>query len=83
LGTTLSSVEEEGRRKGFWNDKAIIIGAGFKVLPFVKIGAGAMAFYRSDKNPAISDDHFFISPFFNASIDIDVAKTLKNAFDEN
>ncbi|WP_075604103.1 hypothetical protein [Saccharicrinis aurantiacus] len=77
FGITLSSLINEGKSRGIINDKGVFAGLGYKVLPFLKIGGGVLLFERANKNPSIEDYQLYASPFVNASIDIDVAKTFK------
>lgn len=77
IGITLQSIEKDNIRKGLIGDNALVLGAGFRVVPFLKFNAGAFVHYRYDKNPLLTSNRYYISfsPFISFSLDIDV-KTL-------
>lgn len=77
IGVSLASIEKENVRKGLIDDKALVLGAGFRVWSFLKINGGFFCHYRYDQNPVVDLQryHFSTSPFVSFSIDADV-KTL-------
>lgn len=77
IGVSLASIEKENVRKGLIDDKALVLGAGFRVWSFLKVNGGFFCHYRYDQNPVIDSQryHFSTSPFVSFSIDADV-KTL-------
>lgn len=79
-GTTLASVYEEGKRKGVIGDKALILGLGYRFLPFAKIMGGCMFFKSSNTNPLISNYHTTATWFAGVSLDVGVANLVKNTF---
>lgn len=81
LGVSLASIEKEGQRKGLIGTNALVVGFGYRVLPFLKLTVGTFCHYRYDNNPVIDLGryHFSTSPFIGLSIDADV-KQLFSAF---
>jgi hypothetical protein len=74
IGVSLASIEKEGQRKGIIGANALVLGVGYRVLPFLKITGGTFCHYRYDNNPVIdlSRYHFSTSPFIGISIDADI-----------
>jgi hypothetical protein len=74
LGISLSSIEKDNVRKGLIDNKALVLGAGFRILSFLKVNGGAFCHYRYDTNPVIDPEryHFSMSPFVSFSLDLDV-----------
>jgi len=74
LGVTLSSVEKTDVRKGLFGNLALVLGAGFRPIPFLKINGGCMVYYSYSSNPLVSREHYHttLSPFVSLSIDMDV-----------
>lgn len=83
LGITTGSVEKEGVRKGLIDNKALVLGAGFRVISFLKVNGGVFCHYRFEQNPVIDRDRyrFSMSPFVSISIDLDV-KSLFTGFSD-
>jgi hypothetical protein len=74
LGVSLSSIEKDHERKGLIGPNALVLGLGYRILPFLKINAGAFCHYRYNTNPVIDENryHFSPSPFIGLSIDADI-----------
>jgi len=74
LGVSLSSIEKDHERKGLIGSNALVLGLGYRILPFLKINAGTFCHYRYDINPVIDESryHFSTSPFIGLSIDADI-----------
>jgi hypothetical protein len=74
LGVSLSSIEKAHERKGLIGSNALVLGLGYRILPFLKINAGTFCHYRYDINPVIDESryHFSTSPFIGLSIDADI-----------
>ena len=68
------SVEKTDVRKGLFGNLALVLGAGYRPIPFLKINSGCMVYYSYSNNPLISKDnyHTTFSPFVSLSIDLDV-----------
>lgn len=77
IGLSLGSVAEANVRKGLIGDKALVLGLGYRVVPFFKFNAGCFVHYRYDKNPVITTNRYYtsLSPFISFSVDFD-AKAL-------
>ncbi|WDF78272.1 hypothetical protein PQ469_30765 [Mucilaginibacter sp. KACC 22773] len=77
IGITLNSIAQDNVRKGLIGDKALVVGAGFKLVPFFKLNGGVLVHYRYGENPSLGTNHYHtsLSPFVSFSIDLD-AKTL-------
>lgn len=77
IGITLESIEKENIRKGLIDNKALLVGLGFRIVPFLKINGGTLVHYRYDKNPLLTNKRYYtsLSPFFSFSLDVDI-KTL-------
>lgn len=77
IGITLNSIEKDNIRKGLIDNKALVTGIGFRVVPFLKVNVGTFIHYRYDKNPLLSPNRYYtsLSPFASISLDMD-AKAL-------
>lgn len=77
IGLTLNSIEKTNIRKGLIGNGALVLGAGIRIVPFMKINGGGMIYYKYSNNPLISHDRYrtTVSPFVSISIDLD-AKSL-------
>ncbi|CAC9975936.1 hypothetical protein [Flavobacterium panici] len=77
IGVTMSSIEKENMRKGLIGNSALVLGAGLRPVPFMKINGGCMIYYKYSNNPLISQDRYktAFSPFVSLSVDLD-AKSL-------
>lgn len=84
IGISLTSIEKDNERKGLIDNKAFIIGAGFRLVSFLKLNGGVFCHYRYDKNPVIDPEryHFTMSPFVSFSMDLDV-KPLFNGLSDS
>lgn len=83
MGTTLVSVEEEDVRNGIIGNKALILGAGYRFLPFAKIIAGLSFFKDGDINESGTEYSTNCALFAGISVDMDVAKLIKGTFTGN
>lgn len=73
VGLTLTSVKQPKVRSGIVGDDGLILGAGFRLLPWFKISAGTLVYNRLNIDPLVSGGaktHFGL--FASASIDLDV-----------
>jgi hypothetical protein len=77
IGITMNSVEKSNTRKGLIGTSALVLGAGIRPVPFLKINGGCFMYYNYSTNPLISQDKYrtTFSPFVSISIDVD-AKAL-------
>jgi hypothetical protein len=74
LGVTVSEIKKTNVREGLIGNTALVLGAGFRVTPFLKINGGTMVYYRYNKNPLYAPDRQYttFSPFVSLSLDLDV-----------
>ncbi|NOT49761.1 MAG: hypothetical protein HOP10_00615 [Chitinophagaceae bacterium] len=74
IGITMNSVNKDNIRKGLIDDKALVTGLGFRLVPFLKLNAGTMIHYRFDNNPLLTQERYYtsFSPFVSVSLDIDI-----------
>jgi hypothetical protein len=79
LGVTMSSVEKTDVRKGLLGNLAMVLGVGFRAVPFLKLNGGCMIYYTYSTNPLVSRDRYqtTFSPFVSLSIDLDVKPLFK------
>jgi hypothetical protein len=79
IGITVSSVSD-GRsetRDDLFGSQALLLGAGLRLLPSVRAGAGALLFRKLDPNPLITRKSLASVPYVSLSLDWDIAKTLR------
>jgi hypothetical protein len=80
-GWTLNDVKDSsGRTKGVLDGKGLMVGGGFRATDYLRFGAGAMWVRQNDRNPVVTETHVRAVPYLAASIDLDVAGTLRDAF---
>ncbi len=74
LGITLSNIEKDKQRKGLIDNKGLILGAGFRVLSFLRVNGGGLIYYQYDTNPLITPNTYRtkITPFVSLSLDLDI-----------
>lgn len=86
IGISLNSIVEDNRIKGFAFDQAndtnkgLMIGFGFRVLPFAKINGGTMVYLVNNPNPIINKYSYNNSFYIGASIDLSVSAFFKENF---
>ena len=68
-GMTTASIEDIGDRKGFFGNSAGVFGAGYRLLPWLKVNAAAMIYSDIAPNPLVSKQYLTADPFFSISID--------------
>lgn len=83
VGTTIASVNAVGKREGIIGDKALIVGIGYRFLPFAKASVGSFIIKAEDSNPIIEDYKTKFSWYVGISIDFNVANTIKSTFNNN
>jgi hypothetical protein len=78
LGITFASVEKDNVRKGVIADKGLLLGAGFRIVSFLRVQAGGLLYYRYDQNPLINKENYStkVSPFVAFSFDMDMQSLL-------
>ncbi len=76
IGMSVQSIQKDSVRKGIiGNDKALVTGIGFRLLPWFKINGGAYMYYLYSRNPlrTKNDYSFKASPFISLSIDFNLS----------
>lgn len=79
-GLTTGDFSRTNRREGIINNQALILGLGFRILPFLQISAGSLVFKADDPNPIIENFQMKSSLYFSASIDFDIKSLLSSTF---
>ena len=79
IGITVSSVADDNpkTRDDLFGSQALLLGAGLRLLPSVRAGAGVLLFQKLDPNPLITRKSLASVPYISLSLDWDIAKTLK------
>lgn len=78
LGLTLQKIERAGAFESVINDRAVVLGAGFRVLDSVRLSGGAVVIREKDPNPNVTTTETAISPFISISLDWDVRSTFRS-----
>lgn len=66
---------------GVLRNQVLLMGAGYRVLDYLRVGAGAMMYRQDSPNP-LSDKTFTrFAPYLSLSMDIDVIGTVRGWFD--
>lgn len=84
IGFSVSSVQRDSVRKGLLDDnKALVLGLGFRITPWLKLNGGSYLYYSFDKNPLAGTDRYRFNgaPFVSLSIDIDARSLLNGLAD--
>lgn len=78
LGITFASIEKDNVRKGVLADKGLLLGAGFRLVSFLRVQGGGLLYYRYPQNPLINRDNYSmkVSPFVAFSFDMDMQSLL-------
>lgn len=81
VGLTLNAIDVKNEIKGFQNtNKGLILGGGFRILPFLKMNTGTVVYMAKDKNPLINNYSYKWSWYIGASIDLSVSALFKENF---
>jgi hypothetical protein len=62
---------------------SLLIGAGIRVTPSIRLGAGALVFKESDPNPLIAQTSVTTTPYVSLAVDVNVAAILRSFFPSN
>jgi hypothetical protein len=57
---------------------SLLLGAGFRVTPSIRIGGGVLVFKESDPNPLIEQTSVSTTPYVSFAADVDVARLFKS-----
>jgi hypothetical protein len=86
IGMTLNPISRTDEIQGFAfnndNDtnKGLLLGLGFRVLPFAKINVGTTIYRENDINPLITNYSYVAGFYVGASIDLSVSSVFKENF---
>lgn len=80
VGMTTNSIESDPMRGGLIGNKAMLLGGGFRVLPWLKLNYGRMIYYDTPANPLVNRRYLTSDGFISASIDTDVVEIFKIFF---
>jgi hypothetical protein len=59
---------------------SLLLGAGFRVTPSLRVGSGVLVFKESDPNPLIDQTSVSVTPYVSFTADIDVARIFRSFF---
>ncbi len=59
---------------------SLLLGAGIRVTPSLRLGAGVLVFKESDPNPLIDQTSVAVTPYVSFTADIDVARIFRSLF---
>jgi hypothetical protein len=82
VGLTLNdiSTNKNGKISGLgatiFNERAGLLGIGYRPWPYLKIDANALMYYLNDPNPLINHKKFVCSPFLGISVNLNILKIL-------
>jgi hypothetical protein len=57
---------------------SLLLGAGFRVTPSIRVGGGVLVFKESDPNPLIEQSSVSTTPYVSFAADVDVARLFKS-----
>lgn len=80
VGMTTNSIESDPMRGGIIGNKAILLGGGVRILPWLKLNYGRMVYYDMPANPLVNRRYLASDGFISASIDTDVVEIFKTFF---
>jgi hypothetical protein len=79
VGLTLASIKDEAERTRFdfmSDSRSLVVGAGFRISPSMRIGAGALVFREGDPNPNVTSRNTTATWYLTISADLNIASTL-------
>jgi hypothetical protein len=78
VGFTFNDITTNKNAKvsGILGDKAIVVGAGFRLLSFLKVDVNSLIYHVNDPNPLIANKHVNASPLIGLTINMNIAKLL-------
>ena len=79
-GIALNVKDSAGTTKGLVGDTSPFVGGGARVTDYLRLGVGAVFVLQKDRNPLETGEAIRLLPYFSASVDIDVAGTLKDIY---
>jgi len=82
-----STVTDESRRASDLRttddddtSNSLLLGAGVRVTPSLRVGAGVLVFKESDPNPLIDQSSVAVTPYVSFTADVDVATLFRSLF---
>lgn len=73
IGFTVTSIADDNRtRSDMFGHQSLVLGAGLRLTPSMRAGAGALVFKERDRNPLISRSSVVTSPYVSFSFDLNV-----------
>jgi hypothetical protein len=82
LGMTLNTIQDSrGTTSGIIGGNSVLLGVGFRLTDYIRVGGGVAGFKQRDPNPAVNETHQLrLAPYISASVDLDVVGIVKDAF---
>lgn len=59
---------------------SLLLGAGIRVTPSLRVGGGVLVFKESDANPLIDQTSVAVTPYVSFTADVDVANLFRSLF---
>jgi len=83
-----TTVEDESRRaedlrqtpNNEDTSNSLLLGAGIRVTPSMRIGGGVLVFRESDPNPLVDQKSVTVTPYVSFAADVDVARMFRSLF---
>ena len=67
----------DGRtREDLFGSNSLLVGAGYRITPDIRLGLGAVVFKKKDPNPLIETESLTFTPYFSLSFDWDINNTV-------
>jgi hypothetical protein len=79
VGLTVSSIADEGsrRRADLFANQSLVLGAGYRVTPSIRVGGGALIYRKANDNPAITEKKPRPTWYTSLSFDLNVARGIQ------
>ena len=78
-GLTITEFRDDaGTVTGVAGGQAALLGVGYRISDYLRIGAGGVLFRQTHPNPAIDSQSLKVAPYVALSVDSDVAGLIKN-----
>lgn len=79
-GIAINVRDSAGTVKGVIGDTGLFVGAGLRVTDYLRLGGGAVFVTQKSQNPLLPGEPVRAAPYVAASVDIDVAGTVKDIY---
>jgi hypothetical protein len=86
VGITTTVKDESRRAQDLRNTEdndtsnSLLLGAGIRVTPSLRVGGGVLVFKESDANPLIDQTSVAVTPYVSFTADVDVANLFRSLF---